>query len=69
MNDGYYHRGNREPGAEPRLFVIAGAPTNGTSGTGAGECFPGELLIDQTNGNVYVNRGTKASQPGSRCRC
>src|SRR5207248_691031 len=53
--------GNREPGAEPRLFVNAGAPTNGASGTGAGECFPGELLVDQTNGNVYVNRGTKAS--------
>ena len=53
--------GNREPGAEPRLFVNAGAPTNGAAGTGAGECFPGELLVDQTNGDVYTNRNTKAS--------
>ena len=53
--------GNREPGAEPRLFVNAGAPTNGAAGTGAGECFPGELLVDQTNGLAYVNRGTQAS--------
>src|SRR5947209_2716331 len=51
--------GIRAPGSEPRLFVNAGAPADGT--TGAGECFPGEVLVDQTNGVAYVNRGTQAS--------
>src|SRR2546421_682560 len=47
--------GNREPGTEPRLCVNAGAPTNGAAGTGAGECFPGELLVDQSNGASAIS--------------
>lgn len=39
----------------------AGAPTNGTSGTGAGICGPGSTYIDSTNANLYFNTGTLAS--------
>lgn len=38
-----------------------GAPTSGTSGTGAGYCGIGALLTDVTNGKLYINTGTKAS--------
>ena len=33
--------------------VNAGAPSNGTSGTGANLCGPGSLLIDTTNKALY----------------
>lgn len=39
----------------------AGAPTSGTSGTHAGLAEPGDLLMDTTNHNLYVNTNTKAS--------
>lgn len=39
----------------------AGAPTNGTNGTGAGVALPGQLLQDTTNGLLYQNTGTQAS--------
>lgn len=39
----------------------AGAPTNGTNGTGAGVALPGQLLQDTTNGVLYQNTGTQAS--------
>jgi hypothetical protein len=39
----------------------AGAPTNGTNGTGAGTALPGQLLQDTTGGVVYQNTGTQAS--------
>ena len=38
-----------------------GAPTDGTSGTGAGRAGKGCLLTDVTNGVLYINTGTKAS--------
>ena len=41
--------------------VNAGAPTDGTSGTGAGFAGPGCLLIDTTNKFLYINTNTKAS--------
>jgi len=41
--------------------VNAGVPTSGTSGTGAGLCGKGTVLIDVTNGGVYINTNTKAS--------
>jgi len=41
--------------------VNAGIPTSGTSGTGAGLCGKGTVLIDVTNGGVYINTNTKAS--------
>jgi len=39
----------------------AGTPTNGTSGTFAGKAGIGSLLLDYTNGVLYVNAGTLAS--------
>ncbi len=39
----------------------SGAPTNGTSGTGAGLCGPGSEYRDYTNANFYINANTKAS--------
>ena len=39
----------------------AGAPSNGTSGDGAGVASKGSLLSDITNGKLYINTGTKAS--------
>lgn len=43
------------------IFSIAGAPTAGTSGDGAGWAGKGSLLIDATNGFLYINTNTKAS--------
>lgn len=42
-------------------FALAGTPTNGTSGTLAGKAGVGALLLDYTNGALYINTGTKAS--------
>ncbi len=39
----------------------AGAPTNGTSGTGVGFAGIGAQYTNTTNGAVYINTGTKAS--------
>lgn len=45
----------------PRIQYGAGAPTDGTSGDGAGEAEVGSLYIDITNGKLYINTNTKAS--------
>jgi hypothetical protein len=42
-------------------FSIAGAPTDGAAGDGASWAGKGSLLIDSTNGVLYINTGTKAS--------
>lgn len=42
-------------------FVLAGVPVDGTSGTQAGVAEKGALVIDTTNGNLYINANTKAS--------
>jgi hypothetical protein len=42
-------------------IVGAGAPTDGTSGTGVNLCGPGSQYTDITNKNVYINGNTKAS--------
>lgn len=39
----------------------AGAPTDGTSGDGAGVAEIGSLYTDTTNGVLYINTNTKAS--------
>jgi hypothetical protein len=39
----------------------AGAPVNGTSGTGVGMLGPGSIYSNTTTGKIYVNVGTKAS--------
>lgn len=46
---------------ESGIFTNAGAPTNGTSGTGANRFGPGSLLEDTTNKNLYINTNTMAS--------
>lgn len=43
------------------ILTISGAPTNGASGSYQGQAGPGAILIDYTNGVVYVNSGTLAS--------
>lgn len=43
------------------IITNGGAPTDGTSGTGAGFAGPGSLCIDYTNSNHYINANTKAS--------
>ena len=43
----------------PRTY--AGTPSNGTSGTFAGEAGPGCLLMDTTNKLLYQNTNTLAS--------
>lgn len=42
-------------------FLSDGAPTDGSSGTHADVAPVGALLIDKTNGLLYINTGTKAS--------
>ena len=42
-------------------FVLAGVPVDGTSGTQAGVAEKGAIVIDTTNGKLYVNGNTKAS--------
>lgn len=43
------------------LIPKAGAPTNGTSGDGAGFAGPGSLIVDSTNAFLYINTNTAAS--------
>lgn len=43
------------------LTTLAGAPTNGVSGTRATAAGPGSLLFDTTNKLLYVNENTTAS--------
>lgn len=44
-----------------RVIVLAGVPVDGTSGTEAGVAGKGSLVIDSTNGKLYINTNTKAS--------
>jgi len=46
---------------ESGICTNPGAPTSGTSGTGANRFGSGSLLIDTTNINLYMNLGTLAS--------
>jgi len=43
------------------IVTNAGAPTNGAAGTYFNQAGIGALLIDTTNGNLYINTGTLAS--------
>ncbi len=43
------------------LPPISGAPTNGTSGTGAGRAGKGSIICRTDTGEWYVNYNTKAS--------
>lgn len=43
------------------IFTGSGAPTNGTSGTGAGTTGKGSIYVDISTGNQYINAGTTAS--------
>lgn len=43
------------------IYPCAGTPTNGTSGFGQGKLAAGALVIDVTNGLLYINQGTATS--------
>lgn len=43
-----------------RIMTGSAAPSDGTSGTGAGKAGPGSLYL-RTNGTMYQNAGTTAS--------
>ena len=43
------------------ILPNAGAPTDGAAGTYFGYAGRGSLLLDYTNGQLYINTGTKAS--------
>jgi hypothetical protein len=45
------------------IFTGSAAPSDGTSGTGAGVARPGSLYIraDTTNSKLYINTNTTAS--------
>lgn len=69
-NRGYIRMGGRYPNAGvletvTDLCILAGtaAPTDGASGTGAGEAGPGSLYIRQSGANsvLYINTNTLAS--------
>lgn len=44
-----------------RHIADSGAPTDGTSGTGAGFAGPGSMYFDTATGLIYTNTGTKLS--------
>jgi hypothetical protein len=46
---------------EVQVASHAGAPSDGTAGTGAGILSKGALLVDVTNAKLYINTNTKAS--------
>ena len=48
-------------GNDVGFFTVAGAPVDGASGTQNGVAGKGSLLIDITNGILYINTNTKAS--------
>lgn len=49
--------------ANNNVFEVngTGAPTNGTSGTGAGICGPGSTYTNLTTGDIYINVNTLLS--------
>ncbi|MDE1946197.1 MAG: hypothetical protein KGH93_03330 [Patescibacteria group bacterium] len=49
------------PQIHPRTYSNYGAPTNGTTGTMAGNCVVGDILIDTQGWVLYINKGTGAS--------
>lgn len=46
--------------AHPHLFKFAGVPVDGATGTFFGQAGKGDLVEDTTNGDLYINAGTKA---------
>ena len=50
-------------GATSGVYVNAGAPVDGVAGTGTFATFAqkGAVIVDKTNGNLYINQGTQAS--------
>ena len=43
------------------ILPSAGVPTDGVAGSFAGFAGPGTIVLDYTNGAMYVNNGTKVS--------
>lgn len=46
---------------QPNVWTNAGAPTSGGSGTLNGVALAGDVLVDTTNKNIYINTNTSAS--------
>lgn len=59
----YSNAGTLETVADLCILGGTSAPTDGASGTGAGQCGAGSAYYRQAgaSSNVYINRGTKAS--------
>jgi hypothetical protein len=53
--------GDKDLGGSVVILTKAGAPVDGTSGTGVGLAGPGSLCVDRTNAVLYINTGTAAS--------
>lgn len=51
----------QEGKGDTKIRVNAGAPTSGPSGTLAGIAGKGSLIIDTSNGRLYMNTGNKSS--------
>jgi hypothetical protein len=47
-------------------YYNAGVPTDGTAGTGAGECNTGAFYTDTSTGDQYINCGTKLTPAWKR---
>lgn len=55
------HAGTYLANTDVVMIAGDGAPSDGTSGDGAGFAGPGSLYSDYTNGKLYINTNTKAS--------
>lgn len=58
---------SRIAGSRLRPWQNAGAPSSGTSGTLVNEAEAGALLIDTTNGVMFINEGTRTSPYWTPC--
>lgn len=61
VNEAFYKKSLIRLPIDVVVLVKNGAPTNGTSGDGAGEAGPGSLLVDRSGAKLYINTNTKAS--------
>lgn len=61
--EGARHRGGSVDIAAADVVgvTVAGVPVDGVAGTGVGVAGIGSQATDITNGDIYINTGTKAS--------
>src|SRR5688500_11952838 len=58
---------SRIAGSRLRPWNFAGAPSSGTSGTLVNQAEAGALLVDTTNGVMFINEGTRTSPYWTPC--